>query len=184
MKRWMFLILSASLCFYSCATFHPVSSSVQSEKEGVTVTTMTLVMTPIVQTGRTGAGSGHEVVTAVKAPENHIWGMLAVEVKSGKVKDATYDLDKIVLITGDSKVIYPSYARYNVNPSAVASPSMQEGIMLPFLFPIKNRTEKYYLFYDIDLQNTPVFLKIESSEPVKLNIPPEDFVNKAIIIPA
>jgi hypothetical protein len=181
MKKLLFCVLFCGLIITSCATLHPVPTSYHDEIHGIGITSKTLTMTPIVQIGRSGGIYSPQVITVLETPEGHIWALLNITISSAAADKIDYDFNNILLITQAGKQLIPYLAKRSIMPTSIPSPSYNSS-MKPFIWAIEKGDHEYSLYYDVDLSDTPLTIKIGESEPVELNIPPEEFKKKPFII--
>ncbi len=181
MKKLLLFILLYGLMIISCATLHPVPTSYRDEIQGIGITSKTLTITPVVQIGRSGGVYSPQVVTVLEAPEGHIWALLNITISSTAADKIEYDFNNILLITQAGKQLIPYLAKRSIMPTSIPSPSYNSS-MKPFVWAIEKGNHDFSLYFDVDLSDTPVSIQIGRSEPVKLNIPPEEFKKTPFII--
>lgn len=177
-------LIASLLCvgmIASCATFHPITAEYQDEGRALAIVAKTMTMTPIVEIDRTGGVVTGGTITVLEAPDNHMWAMLTVTVDSKSSGTMGLDFNEITLITASGKRMIPYLAKKVNNTSAVLSKSYG-GPEVPFMWEIKYGPHDYCLYFDVNLDDVPVSIKIDGAAPSDLGIPPEEFSKKPLII--
>jgi len=162
-------------------SFHPVSASYDDTNLGISIVSKSMTITPIVEIDRTGGGVVKEIITVLESPKGHIWALLTVTISSTSSGKTDYDFNEIALVTQKGKRLIPLLAKKSHKTSSILSGSYG-GSEVPFIWSLEKGDQEYSMFYDVDLTDTPVFIKIGDAEPVNLNMPPEEFKKTPMII--
>ena len=180
MKRLCIIVSLLGVLFSSCATFNPVTAEYYDSNQEITIVTKSLTITPIVEIQYVH-GIAMDVKKVIEAPNGHIWASLILSISSSSEGIKKYDLNEIVLITTNGNTLIPLLAKKLPKTSSTISKSYNSTIS-PFIWELKKGNQEFAIFYDVDLDDTPVFIKIGESKPIDLNIPAEEYKKKPIII--
>jgi hypothetical protein len=178
MKGRLLYVLILGMLITSCASFHEVPASYFDKEAELEITSTTMTMTPIVEIDRAG-GVTRETIKVLEAPKNSTWAMLTIKLNA---KDKVeYDFNKVVLITQKGTILVPYLGKISTRTSAILSPSYK-GTVTPFLWKLDKGNRDYSLYFLVNYDDTPEYIKIGDSEKIRINIPPEDYKKKSMIV--